>query len=204
MIIKKSEEEKMKNNLLLKNILVGNTEISFNYYKDKNEDELEIKDSLKKSEKKNKNLFVSKRTFHSKDNTVNAEIKEKTNEINKNKEQIEEIEFSSVKCSFCKEELNFVKLLESNKSKRRELKCNNCKKLFIPKCMVRIGNFSTNFKILHPYSLYNEFALKYMKKSGTKIDLDLLKDDYSEFYWGCILYFSFCGYSFDMLIKYNK
>ena len=204
MLLNKNEEEKMKNNLILKNTFVGNTEISFNYYKDKNEDELEIKDSLKKSEKTKKNLYVSKRTFHSKEDKANAEIKEKTNEENKNNEQIEEIEFSSVKCPFCQEELNFVKLLEGNKSKRRELKCNNCKKLFIPKCTVRIGNFSTIFKILHPYSLYNEFALKYMKKFGTKIDLDLLKDDYSEFYWGCILYFSFCGYSFDMLIKYNK
>ena len=204
MLLKKNEEEKVKNNLILKNTVLGNTEISFNYYKDKNEDELEIKNSLKKSEKNKKSLYVSKRTFHSKDDKNNAEIKEKTNEENKNKEQIEEIEFSSVKCPFCQEELNFVKLLESNKSKRRELKCNNCKKLFIPKCKVRIGNFSTTFKILHPYSLYNEFALKYMKKFGTKIDLDLLKDDYSEYYWGCILYFSFCGYSFDMMIKYSK
>ena len=202
MQLKFNEKEKVKNNLILKQTYIGNTEISFNYYKDKTEEELENKKTEK--DKKKKNLFISKRTFHLNDNKYNKENNEDINDINKEKEYSEEIQFGSVKCPFCNEELNFAKLLQSNRSKRRELNCNNCKKLFIPKCKVRIGSFTTSFKILHPYYLYNEIALKLIQKFGTKIDLDLLKDEYSEFYWGCIFYFSYCGYSFDMLIKYNK
>ena len=202
MQLKFNEKEKVKNNLILKQTYIGNTEISFNYYKDKTEEELENKKIEK--DKKKKNLFISKRTFHLNDNKYNKENNEDINDINKEKEYSEEIQFGSVKCPFCSEELNFAKLLQSNRSKRRELSCNNCKKLFIPKCKVRIGSFTTSFKILHPYYLYNEIAMKLIQKFGTKIDLDLLKDEYSEFYWGCIFYFSYCGYSFDMLIKYNK
>ncbi len=117
---------------------------------------------------------------------------------------MEEIQFGSYKCPFCYKEINFAKLLEINNSKRRELSCTNCQKLSIPKCKVKIGDFSTNCRILHPYYLYNDIALGLIKKFGTKIDLDVLKEEYSDFYWNCILYFSFCGYSFDMLIKYKK
>ena len=199
-----SERAKIKNNLILKQTYIGNTDISFNYYKDKNEDELEIKRRKTEKDKTKKNPFISKRTFHLTDNKSENITKDEKADINKAKEYVEEIEFGTVKCPFCLEELNFSKLLQSNRSKRRELSCNNCKKLFIPKCQVRIGSFTTSFKILHPYYLYNEIALKLIQKYGTKIDLDLLKDEYSEFYWGCILYFSYCGYSFDMLIKYKK
>ena len=193
------EKEKQQKNLILKNIYVGNSEISFNYYKDKNEEEIEIKNSLKKSEKnkKNKKLYISKRTF----DTINKEDKNDTNKV---KEEIEDIEFGYVKCPKCGEEVNFAKLLESNKLKRKELSCKGCKNYFIPECKVRIGSFNTNFKIFHPYYLYNEIYSNMLKKFGTKIDLEILKDDYSDFYWGCILYFSFCSYSIDMLIKYKK
>ena len=207
MLLKREEREKIKNNLILKTNYVGNTEISFNYFKDKNEDQLDIKNSLNQSgkDKKKKNRFVTKRSFVSSKNAKKVTNKENIRDnSNKSKEQMEEIEFGSVKCPLCNEELNLAKLLESNKSKRKELTCNSCKKLFLPNCMVRIGSFVTNFKIIHPYYLYNEIALKLMKKYGPKIDLDTLKDEYSELYWGCILYFSFCGYSFDMLVKYQK
>jgi len=203
MLLKGEERKKIKNNLILKSTCVGNTDIPFNYYKDKKEEELELelKNNLKKSEKTKKNLYVSKRTF---DSTKKANKENINDNSNKAKEQYEEIEFGSIKCPFCNEELNLSKLLESNKSKRRELPCSKCKKLFLPKCTVKVGFFETNFKLLHPYYLYNEIAVKLYKKYGNKIDLDTLKDEYSEFYWGCILYFSFCGYSFDMLIKYQK
>ena len=204
MLLKRDERDKVKSNLILKTTFVGNTEIAFNYYKDKNQDELDIKNSLKQSHKGKKNPFISKRTFDLSNNSKENTNKENINNSNKAKEQIEEIEFGSVKCPFCKEELNLAKVLESNNIKKRELTCNGCKKIFLPKCTVKIGSFVTNFKIFHPYYLYNEIALKLMEKYGTKIDLDILKDEYSELYWGCILYFSFCGYSFDMLVKYQK
>ena len=204
MRLKFHEKEKVKNNLILKQTYIGNTDISFNYYKDKTEEELEIKNKKLEKDKNKKKLFISKRTFHLTENKIKNENNDDKNDLSKTKEHTEEIEFGCVKCPFCNEELNFAKLLQSNRSKRRELSCNNCKKLFIPKCKVRIGSFTTDFKILHPYYLYNEIALKLIQKFGTKIDLDLLKDEYSEFYWGCILYFSYCGYSFDMLIKYKK
>ena len=207
MLLNGLEKEKIKENLILKQTFVGNTEIAFNYYKDKTQDELEIKNSLNKSEKdkRNNTNFISKRTFHLIGNNKKKANKENiNNNSNKEKEQIEEIEFGSVKCPFCNEELNFAKLLETNTSKRREIPCSNCKKLFVPKCMVRISTFMTSFKIFHPYYLFNEIAMNIIKKFGTKIDLDILKDEYSDFYWSCILYFSFCGYSFDMLIKYKK
>ena len=206
MHINSKEIENVQKNLILKQTLVGNTEISFNYYKDKTQDELESKNILNKEKDKKKKIhFLSKRTFHMSDKNKRKENKEKSiSNSKKSKELIEEIEFGSVKCPFCQEEMNFAKILEINTSKRREFACNGCKKLFIPKCKVRIGTFKTDFKILHPYYLFNEIALRLMKKFGTKIDLDVLKDEYPDLYWGCILYFSFCGYSFDMLVKYKK
>ena len=201
MIIEESQKEKIKNNLILKNVVVGNTDISFNYFKDKNEDELIMKSSLKKSNKK-KEFYVTKRTLHSTDNNEKKVLVEKKE--SREKEKLEEIQFGSYKCPFCYKEINFAKLLEINNSKRRELSCTNCQKLSIPKCKVKVGDFSTNCRILHPYYLYNDIALGLIKKFGTKIDLDLLKEEYSDFYWSCILYFSFCGYSFDMLIKYKN
>ena len=198
---KTEENEEGKNNLILKNIYVGTSDISFNYYKDKNEEEIKLKNSLIKSEnnKNNKIPFISKRTF----DTIEKGNKYKNNN-DKVKEEIEDIEFGCVKCPFCEEEVNFTKLLKNNSSKRKELSCNNCKKFFKPKCKVKVGSFNTDFLIFHPYYLYNNIYLDLLKKYGTKIDLEILKDEYSDFYWGCILYFSFCGYSFDMLIKYKK
>ena len=43
-----------------------------------------------------------------------------------------------------------------------------------------------------------------INKYGTKIDLGVLKEEYADFYWNCILYFSLSGYSYDMMIKYKK
>lgn len=196
MLLNGPEKEKVKNNLILKTTNLGNTEVSFNCYKDKNQIESENKGNLKESDKNEKNKYnlISKRGF-------NLSKNKNTNNSN---EEMEEIQFGCVSCPFCNEELDLAHLLESNRSKRRELACKKCKKLFIPKCTVKIGSFITNFKLLHPYYLFNEVALKLIKKYGTKIDLNILKDEYPEFYWGCILYFTFCSYSFDMMVKYKN
>ena len=77
-------------------------------------------------------------------------------------------------------------------------------KKYIPENLVSVGPYAKNIKIYNPYYLYIGIGRGLIKKYGTKIDLDILKEEYSDFYWNCILYFSLSGYSYDMLIKYKK
>ena len=70
--------------------------------------------------------------------------------------------------------------------------------------MVKVGSYAQNIRIYNPYYLFHSIALQLIKKYGSKIDLDILKEQYPDFYWNCILYFSLNGYSYDMMIKYKK
>ena len=186
-----------RNNLVLKKLDVGNTKLALSYYKDKNEDESAFKrNSLKLSltiynDNDDKKNILPKRSFN--DNTNNNE----TEEIIFNKK---------IKCEFCKKEMELSSLIEevNNMKKQEELICINCKNFIIPTNLVSVGSFSKNIKIYNPFYLYRHFALNLMKNYGTKIDLDVLKNEYPDFYWNCILYFSFYKYSFDMLIKYKN
>ena len=42
-----------------------------------------------------------------------------------------------------------------------------------------------------------------LKKYGTKIDLDVLRSEYQDFFWNCILYFNFNNLAFEIILKYK-
>ena len=204
------ENKIKKNNLILKKLEVGGTKLTLNYFKDKDEDETQVKNnSLKLSltivnnkdniDKKN---ILPKRSFNlEKDNlsfSFNKDFKDKNKEI---------IVFSStIKCDNCNTEFDISRLAAeiSHMSKQAGLICNHCKKNFVPENLVSVDSYAKNIKIYNPYYLYHVIAIELMDKFGTKIDLDVLKDEYADFYWNCILYFSLSGYSYDILIKYKK
>ena len=198
-----------KDNLILKKLEVGNSKLALSYYKDKDEDESEIK---------NNSLKLSLTIYNNKDNIDKKNILPKRSfnmgkdylaysnkDFNdKNKELI--VFSGTIKCSHCNKEFDVSRLAAeiNNMSKQAELTCTYCKKNYIPENLVSVGSYAKNIKIYNPYYLYHGIARGLMKKYGTKIDLDVLKEEYSDFYWNCILYFSLSGYSYDMLIKYKK
>ena len=193
------------NNLILKKLDVGN-KLSLYYYKDKDEDINNIKyNSLKLSlticnnkdyiDKKNilpKRSFYPHKTISYKD--VNITDKEA-------------IVFSStIKCTNCNKEIDIYRLAAEicNMSKQAELTCSYCNKSYIPENLLSVGHYGRNIKVYNPYYLYHVITIHLMKKYGTKIDLDILREEYPDFYWNCILYFSLAGYSYDMMIKYKN
>ena len=189
------------NNLVLKKLDVGNTSLSLSYYKDKYEDELDIK---------NKTLKLSLTIYNNKDSSIdkkNILTKRSFNDNTDNNNEKESIIYNStLKCPHCNKDIDVTRLAAdlNNMLKQAELTCNYCKNLFIPDNTIKVGSYTKNIKIYNPYYLFHTFATELLKKYGSKIDLDVLKEEYSDFYWNCILYFSLSGYSFDMLIKYKK
>lgn len=193
-----------QNNLILKTLDVGNR-LPLSYYKDKYEDVNNLKsNSLKLSltiyntrDNLDKKNILPKRSFNSLTN--NFDLKDKFD-----KEVI--VYSSKIKCCHCNKEIDIYRLPSEiiNMSKQAELTCIYCKKNFIPENFVSVGSYAKNIKVYNPYYLYHVITKQLMKKYGTKISLDVLKEEYLDFYWNCILYFSLSGYSYDMLIKYKR
>ena len=48
-----------------------------------------------------------------------------------------------------------------------------------------------------------KMAKDLVKKYGTKIDLDELREGHEDFFWNCILYFNFNSLNYDILLKYR-
>ena len=49
-----------------------------------------------------------------------------------------------------------------------------------------------------------KMAKELVKKYGTKIDLDELREEYKDFFWNCILYFNFNSLNYEILLKYRN
>jgi transcription elongation factor Elf1 len=191
------------NNLVLKKLDVGNTNLSLAYYKDKYEDELDLK---------NKTLKLSLTIYNNKDTNIDKKniltkrsFNDNFDDNTSNKKELIIFD-STIKCPHCKKETDITRLVAilDNMHKMAELTCIYCNNYYIPNSMVKVGSYAQNIRIYNPYYLFHSISLQLIKKYGSKIDLDILKEQYPDFYWNCILYFSLHGYSFDMLIKYKK
>ena len=81
--------------------------------------------------------------------------------------------------------------------------CSKCKVKLEPINYAFYGEEKIKFKI---FSILDMFKMgkDLLKKYGTKIDLDVLRSEYQDFFWNCILNFKIAGLSCDMLLKYNK
>ena len=193
-----AENKIKKDNLILKKLDVANTKLSLCYFKDKDEDENDVNSkSLKVS------LTINQENTFDKQNIL---PKRSFNDDETNDEKESIIFNNKLTCPNCNKELDISILAGeiNNMPKQKEITCNKCKNSFTPVNCIRVGSYSKNIKIYNPYYLYHEIGLKILKKYGTKIDIDVLREEYSDFYWNCILYFYLHGYSYDMLIKYKE
>ena len=80
--------------------------------------------------------------------------------------------------------------------------CPGCKKKLEPIYHAAYGQEKIEFKI---YSIIEmlKIAKGFLKKYGTKIDIDVLREKYKDFFWSCIVYFKFNSLNFEILLKYR-
>ena len=107
-------------------------------------------------------------------------------------------------CNNCKEKItitNFTVNLTSQK-KDNIMTCSSCKKKIKTTCNVVYGKEKIEFKI---YSIIDllKMAKDLLKKYGTKIEIDELRNSHKDFFWNCILYFKFNTLNFEILLKYR-
>ena len=71
-----------------------------------------------------------------------------------------------------------------------------------PICHAIYGKEKFEFKMYSIIELF-KIAKGFLKKYGTKIDIDELRNEYKDFFWSCILYFKFNSLNFEILLKYR-
>ena len=172
----------------LKQLAIANSKLNINYYKEKEEDPKIFELNIKK-------FNLKRRTFW--------------NDGMENKS--EKIKFSNPICPKCNQ-INNLKLLMTNYDKigkTKYLNCLLCKEEVNMITKVTIGDKicgeeTLEINIYNPYFLYNSISSQLIKLYGIKIDLNELRNNYTDFFWNCILNFKIAGLSCDMLLKYNK
>ncbi len=81
--------------------------------------------------------------------------------------------------------------------------CSKCKKKMEPIYHAIYGQEKIEFKIQSVLDLLN-MGKDVLKKYGTQIDIDVLRTEYKDFFWNCILYFNFNTLNFEILLKYKS
>ena len=184
-----SKREKAKS-VVLKKMPISNTGIILSYYKDNKEKQINV--SLF-SEQNDLNNIIKKRTILKDDNNNydEKEILRIDNEIN---------------CNICGKELDIVKLtVNFDEMKKFEtLTCFYCKREILPKIKVRIGKNIETITFYGPFYLYNNLSTNLMNIYGNELNLEILREKYSNFLYGCCWYFNLKSISSDMMLKYKK
>ena len=175
----------------LKKISIANSRISVSVYKDNKDEELLGLNNLK-------NIASLTESFKLKQRSFNNGCKKGEKEI---------VVFGSIlECNVCNHKFNigeFTSTLGKMK-KTKALICPSCKKNFVPLISINVNGEKIEVSLYNPYYVYKNLSTEIISKHGNRLDLDLLKEKYSNLYWNCIWYFFVRGYSYDMLIKYKK
>ena len=167
----------------LKKIDTTNSRLNIHYYREITKEENQLEE-VKNNDYDIK--LLKKKTFGSKNN----------------KEKIYfDLFYQCQNCRDCSEITNLTINL-SNKLRSNLMICEKCQKELKPKTYVANGGEKIDFIIKSPIDLLNS-AREIMAEYGSKIDIDKLRSDYTDFYWNCILYFYLTGLSFEMLLKYK-
>ena len=109
-----------------------------------------------------------------------------------------------IKCQKCQNTFSTTDITGNIKSKTKEtyMICSKCKVKLEPINYAFYGEEKIKFKI---FSILDMFKMgkDLLKKYGTKIDLDVLRSEYQDFFWNCILYFNFNNLAFEIILKYK-
>ena len=175
-----------------KKIDIANSKVEIIYYRepinfDKKENE------INRNKKPINIKCLRKRTFYTgKEQNFNMSDKEK-------------ISYDVyINCSNCKKNTEITKFTVNLNSQKKEniLTCPLCSKKLNSLCNVVYGKEKIQFKI---YSIIDllKLAKDLLKKYGTKIDIDELRNSHKDFFWNCVLYFKFNSLNFEILLKYR-
>ena len=177
----------------VKEIDIANSKVVISYYREPINYEKQSNENALNKEKNYNLKSLKKRTFYT----------GKEKEILLYDKEIISIDLY-FKCQNCQETnvvTDFTINLVSQK-KDNLLICKKCKKKMEPICHAIYGKEKFEFKM---YSIIEMFqiAKSFLKKYGTKIDIDELRNEYKDFFWSCILYFKFNSLNFEILLKYR-
>ena len=177
----------------VKEIDIANSKVVISYYREPINYEKQSNENALNKEKNYNLKLLKKRTFYT----------GKEKEILFYDKEIISIDLY-FKCQNCQETnvvTDFTINLVSQK-KDNLLICKKCKKKMEPICHAIYGKEKFEFKM---YSIIEMFqiAKSFLKKYGTKIDIDELRNEYKDFFWSCILYFKFNSLNFEILLKYR-
>ena len=172
----------------LKQLSIANAKLNINYFKDKED---------------------APKTFELNIKKIDYTLKHRTFWGDGEQGKFEKLKFENPICSLCNKANSLQKLLKSydktNKGIGMNLKCIHCKKEVAFNTKIRLGTKfngeDININIYNPYYLYNVISTKLIKIYGNKIDLNDLRNIYEDFFWNCILNFTFAGLSCDMGFK---
>jgi hypothetical protein len=88
-------------------------------------------------------------------------------------------------------------------SKENNLSCSKCKKdMAILSHVVYNYQEKIEFKVYSVPDLF-KMSKEIVKRYGTKIEIDELREKYKDFFWNCILYFNFNTLDYEILLKYR-
>ena len=191
---------KFKSNINLKwdekKIDIANEKISIVYYREPIVYDKKTTESIDNIEKRYKHKIFRKRTFYT----------GKEKELNQNgKENIYFEMFYNCPNTNCKNNgaiTDIVKNLEKM-SLENKVFCSKCKKKMpILYHVIYNDQEKIEFK-LYPVTHLLKIVKSIMKKYGTKIEIDELREKYKDFFWNCILYFNFNNLDYEILLKYR-
>ena len=187
---------KAKKNLKwdIKKIDIANEKISIAYYKDPIDYDNQTTELIDNIENQYKNKPLRKRTFYTGKEKVKAQSEK------------ENVEFDLyIDCPLCKNKSAITDYISNLIYKKKDiiLLCSKCQNKMEPLCHVNYGQENIGFKLYSVFDLL-KMAKELVKKYGTKIDLDELREEYKDFFWNCILYFNFNSLNYEILLKYRN
>ena len=176
----------------VKEIDIANSKVVISYYREPINYDKQTTDNFGINKKKYDIKLLRKRTFFTGKEKVICQY---------DKEKISIDLYYTCQCKHQSLITDFTVNLPSQK-KEKLLICPGCKKKLEPVYHAAFGQEKIEFKI---YSIIEMFKIAkgFLKKYGTKIDIDELREKYKDFFWSCIMYFKFNSLSFEILLKYR-
>ena len=108
-------------------------------------------------------------------------------------------------CPICKNQGVITEIINNLNSQKKEklMICSKCQKKMEPLYHVTYEQEKIEFKIYSVLDLL-KIGKDIVKKYGIQIDIDVLRSEYKDFFWNCILYFNFNNLNFEILLKYKS
>ena len=182
-------DKKIQNNL--KKMNIANTRLSINYYRDSTDNS--IFDIINNTGIKT----LGPRTF--------SDEKPKEFKGNQTLEKEALIFDDEIMCENCKKNIKLeilTKSFDKMSKSSSQMTCPECQKQFNANCNVQVDGKSEKVTFWGIYYLYC-FSNEIIKTYGNKVELEVLRKKYTNFFWNCLWYFGLNGLSYDMMLKYK-